>query len=100
MDYSKMPLAPSERIKTVVISSRSGGADHYVEVHRSLADGLAGRSGTTYVTCTCVAGRNYWGNLQRGVYTQGCHAMKYVRRTLEVRAPSPKASYRWPFASR
>jgi hypothetical protein len=83
-----LALAPSIKIRVVAVPSNTPGhRDHYVEVHKSLGPGLAGPTGTVYVTCGCMGGRNYWANLQRGVRTQGCYAMVGVRNLLEVTTP-------------
>ncbi len=75
------------RIKVIQFDSRSGGAAHFVEVHTSKRAGLAGPAGTVYVTCTCVAGANYWSNLARGIRVTGCWAMQEAR--LMTEAPTP-----------
>jgi hypothetical protein len=83
----------AQRIRVIQFDSRSGGPGHFVEVHTSKRAGLAGPAGTVYVTCTCVAGRNYWANLARGIRVTGCWAMVEARWMVEAPTPRFRTGY-------
>lgn len=77
-----------QRTKVIQFDPRTNDGGHFVEVHVSRRAGLAGPAGTTYVTCNCPAGQEYWANLRLGNRVTGCWAMQEARRMIE--APTPR----------
>ena len=88
-----MAQALATLLRAVEFDSRSGGEGHRVEIHQSRRAGLAGPAGTVYVTCSCVAGRNYWARLNRGDRVTGCWAMQRVRAQSDIPTPAFRRVY-------